>query len=65
MKFIDKHTSLLFFIQLLVGGFCSFVTVYYIFEKDVSFIRAIVFSLLFASTIVLIKQKKQKQKVVR
>jgi hypothetical protein len=63
MKFIEKHVLLFYFIQVFIGIFCASVTVHYIFERNVSFTRTIVFSLLFALSMLYKKRKKQIKKL--
>ena len=63
MKFIESHAQFFFFVQILVGAFCAFVTVNYFLGGEVSFIRAIIFSLLVALTTVYRGRKKESRKV--
>jgi hypothetical protein len=59
MKFEGNQKMLFFFIQLFVAICCAYFTVSYIFYGKVSYIKAVIFSLLFAGTNVFIKRKKQ------
>jgi len=64
MTFVDKHKLLLSFIQAFVGFFCTFFTVSYIIYENVSYIKILVVSLLFALTMVYRERKKQIRKTV-
>lgn len=62
MTFVDNHKLLLFFIQTFVGFFCAFFTISYIIYENVSYIKILSVSLLFALTMAYRERKKTNTK---
>jgi len=61
MTLVDNHKLIFLFIKMFVGFFCAFFTVSYIIYENLTYIKIIVVSLLFALTMLYRERKKRLQ----